>query len=152
MCEVCTEAVRMDMTPGSKHNDEHDEAQKKVFHGYGFRPGGINMTSCSLGDFCPVPSASPNCLDRLPSRVTKSSVSPTTRPSELHFKWLPGASLLDARWNTYNTKYPGGGFALIPFIPPCGLHRYHGKSGNDLAVVKIAAIKALIQQTLWGVV
>ena len=33
----------MDMTPGSKHNDEHDEAQKKVFRGYGFRPGGINM-------------------------------------------------------------------------------------------------------------
>ena len=32
----------MDMTPGSKHNDEHDEAQKKVFRGYGFRPGGIN--------------------------------------------------------------------------------------------------------------
>ena len=31
----------MDMTPGSKHNDEHDEAQKKVFRGYGFRPGGI---------------------------------------------------------------------------------------------------------------
>ena len=31
----------MDMTPGSKHNDEHDEAQEKVFHGYGFRPGGI---------------------------------------------------------------------------------------------------------------
>ena len=28
------------MTPGSKHNDEHDEAQKKVFRGYGFRPGG----------------------------------------------------------------------------------------------------------------
>ena len=22
----------MDMTPGSKHNDEHDEAQEKVFH------------------------------------------------------------------------------------------------------------------------
>ena len=43
MCEVCTEAVRMDMTPGSKHNDEHDEAQKKVFRGYGFRPGGTNM-------------------------------------------------------------------------------------------------------------
>ena len=35
-------AVRMDMTPGSKHNDEHDEAQKKVFRGYGFRPGGKN--------------------------------------------------------------------------------------------------------------
>ena len=34
----------MDMTPGSKHNDEHDEAQKKVFRGYGFRPGGINNT------------------------------------------------------------------------------------------------------------
>ena len=33
----------MDMTPGSKHNDEHDEAQKKVFRGYGFRPGGKNM-------------------------------------------------------------------------------------------------------------
>ena len=33
----------MDMTPGSKHNDEHDEAQKKVFRGYGFRPGGINI-------------------------------------------------------------------------------------------------------------
>ena len=33
----------MDMTPGSKHNDEHDEAQKKVFRGYGFRPGGINL-------------------------------------------------------------------------------------------------------------
>ena len=32
----------MDMTPGSKHNDEHDEAQEKVFHGYGFRPGGKN--------------------------------------------------------------------------------------------------------------
>ena len=32
----------MDMTPGSKHNDEHDEAQKKVFRGYGFRPGGKN--------------------------------------------------------------------------------------------------------------
>ena len=30
------------MTPGSKHNDEHDEAQKKVFRGYGFRPGGKN--------------------------------------------------------------------------------------------------------------
>ena len=42
MCEVCTEAVRMDMTPGLKHNDEHDEAQKKVFRGYGFRPGGTN--------------------------------------------------------------------------------------------------------------
>ena len=33
----------MDMTPGSKHNDEHDEAQKKVFRGYGFRPGGIKI-------------------------------------------------------------------------------------------------------------
>ena len=33
----------MDMIPGSKHNDEHDEAQKKVFRGYGFRPGGKNM-------------------------------------------------------------------------------------------------------------
>ena len=34
----------MDMTPGSKHNDEHDEAQEKVFHGYGFRPGGKNVS------------------------------------------------------------------------------------------------------------
>ena len=32
------------MTPGSKHNDEHDEAQKKVFRGYGFRPGGKNLS------------------------------------------------------------------------------------------------------------
>ena len=39
----------MDMTPGSKHNDEHDEAQKKVFRGYGFRPGGTNeMNVCII--------------------------------------------------------------------------------------------------------
>ena len=42
----------MDMTPGSKHNDEHDEAQKKVFRGYGFRPGGINMIFIPRKSWC----------------------------------------------------------------------------------------------------
>ena len=28
----------MDMTPGSKHNDEHDEAQKRYFVGTVFDP------------------------------------------------------------------------------------------------------------------
>ena len=40
----------MDMTPGSKHNDEHDEAQKKVFRGYGFRPGRKNMILVWVGN------------------------------------------------------------------------------------------------------
>ena len=61
-----------------------------------------HMTSYSLGDFCPVPSASPKCSESFPSRVTKSRLSPISRPLELHLKWTPRSpSILDARWNMY---------------------------------------------------
>ncbi len=34
--------------------------------------------------------SAPKCSESVPSRVTKSSVSPVSRPLELHLKWTPG--------------------------------------------------------------
>ena len=61
----------MDMTPGSKHNDEHDEAQKKVFRGYGFRPGGKNMH---------IHSEEPHSLQVQSDTLLVTNMAPETKP------------------------------------------------------------------------
>ena len=96
----------MDMTPGSKHNDEHDEAQKKVFRGYGFRP-----------------EAKTNPPKKTLTKTLMDCWRPLRKPETfifVHFPAPPGFyhQILTNKKNIRNSEIP-----MIPMIPTAPIRR-----------------------------